>query len=69
MIETGFNKEVRLDNGFVTNAIFIGINRSTTPSFTVEINLKSKSVPISFNGVLRQVSQSEWTSLNIDIQM
>lgn len=65
MIETGFNKEVRLNNGFVSNAIFIGINRSTTPSFPVEITLTSKSVPIIFNGVLRQVSQSEWTSFPI----
>lgn len=65
MIETGFNKEIQLNNGFVTNAIYIGINRSTTPSFPVEITLKSTSVPISFNGVLRQVSQSEWISFPI----
>lgn len=66
MIETGFNKDVRLDNGFVTNAIFIGINRSTTPSFPVEITLKSERVPINFNGILRQVTQSNWVTFPIN---
>lgn len=56
MIETGFDKEIRLNNGFVTNVIFLGINRSATPSFPVEIPLKSISVQIIFNRVLRQVS-------------
>lgn len=65
MMEAGFNKEVKLNNGFVTNAIYIGINRSTTPSFPVEITLKSTIVPIIFNGVLRQISQSEWSSFPI----
>ena len=66
MIQTGFSKELTLSNGLVTNAISIVINRSTTPSFPVEIILKSTSVPIIFNGVLRQASQSDWVSFPIN---
>ncbi len=49
MVQTGFNKEIRLNNRLMTNAIYIGINRSTTPSFPVEIILKSTSASIGFN--------------------
>ena len=59
-LQTGFHKDITLENGFETNAIYLGINRSTTPSFPVEISLKSNNEPISFNGILRQVSHLEW---------
>lgn len=62
MINSGFNKGVTLDNGLITNAIYIAITRSTTPSFPIEIVLKSDNVPIIFNGILREVSQNAWSS-------
>lgn len=65
MIQSGFHKDIRLDNGDITNAIYIGVNRSLTPSFPIEIILKSNNALIGFNGVLRQVSQEEWVSFPI----
>lgn len=57
MINTGFHKGLTLDNGLITNSIYIGITRSTTPSLPIEIILKSNNFPIIFNGILREVSQ------------
>ena len=65
MLQTGFDKNIKSSSGFITNAIYLGINRSVTPSFPIEVSLKSKNKPISFNGALRQVSQSEWVSFPI----
>lgn len=62
MINSGFHKGVTLDNGLITNAIYIAVTRSTTPSFPIEIVLKSDNVPIIFNGILREVSQNAWSS-------
>lgn len=56
----GFQKDVKLDSGEIYNAIMIGINRSTTPSFPVEITLNSFDVPIQLKGVLRQISTTRY---------
>lgn len=62
MIISGINKDVELTSGLITNGYLIGVTRALTPSFPIEIELKSSKEIIDFKGILRQVSTNDWVS-------
>lgn len=54
MYTNSFNENVQLNNGVMTNAIYIAVSRSTTPGFPVKVNIKNKNgVPLKLKGLMR----------------
>jgi hypothetical protein len=61
MFNSGFNKDVRLANGIVTNGFFIGISRSTTPGFPFVVEIKKlNDSSEDIWGVMHEVKKGEF---------
>lgn len=62
----GPNNNIRLDNGIVCNAFYVGISRALAPNFPIRIDLESKNEePILFLGILRAVSEEKFAAVTI----
>lgn len=64
--ESGFQKDLKLDNGQVSNAIFVSRMTATSPGFpfVVELTTKNNS-KIRFVGLMRQISRESFIDIPI----
>jgi hypothetical protein len=60
MTVSGFNQSVGINENLTSNAVYIELHRSTTPSFPVEIDLKHSIQVIKVRGIMRAHTQNEW---------
>lgn len=64
MSRNGFNKNVELNTGLITNGWFIGVSEATVPAFPFRIKITAKTQsPISFVGVLHQETEKNWIGI------
>lgn len=64
MFNSSFNSNLTTDNGLVTNAIFVGVARSTTPSFPLKINVKTTNgLPVKLKGVMRASNEDMFSTV------
>lgn len=64
MIRKGFHKNLQLDNGLMSNAYFVAIERGTTPGFPFVVKLsQKKDLPIKLTGLMRAVRQDEFRTI------
>ena len=62
----GPEKDIKLNNGFVCNAFFVGVSRSLAPNFPVRIDLESQTdIAIQFYGLMRAVSEDKFESVPV----
>lgn len=62
----GPENNIKLNNGFVCNAFFVGVSRSLTPSFPVRIDLESQTdATIQFYGLMRAISEDKFESVPV----
>lgn len=60
MTVSDFNENVRINESLTSNAVYVELHRSTTPSFPVEINLKHNSQPIKVIAIMRAHTHNAW---------
>ena len=66
MFTQGFNKDLQLNTGLRTNALFVALERGTTPGFPFVVKLIEKTdQPIKLNGLMRAVRQNEFQMIPI----
>lgn len=64
MYNSSFNSNIQLNDGTHTNAIFIGVSRSTTPTFPLKVNVKSKiDSQILLKGLMRATSDEQFSGI------
>lgn len=60
----GFNENVKLDGGIITNGFLVSVFRGITPPMPVRVHIKATSnVPLRLRGVLHQKSHDRWESV------
>jgi hypothetical protein len=61
---SSFNSNIQLSDGTPTNAIFIGVSRSTTPTFPLKVNVKGKNNSrILLKGLMRATSDEKFSGI------
>lgn len=61
-----FKEDLELSTGSKTNALFISVDRATSPGFPIIVKLTPKNgVAIILNGLMRAVSQSQFRTIPI----
>lgn len=66
MFHQGFNKEVKLNDGRVMNAFYVGVSSALVPGFPFRIKMKSKKGHRpSFMEVMHQQNENRWASLAV----
>jgi hypothetical protein len=68
MTVSGFNQSVRINENLTSNAVYIELHRSTTPSFPVEVDFKHSSQDVKVRGIMRAQSHDEWRFIPFSIQ-
>ena len=65
MVRTGFNKDIKLNDGRTFNAQMMAVERGTVPGFpfVAEIVAKKSDVPIQLAGVMHEKKQNEWAMI------
>lgn len=63
MLIQGYNRDIKLNNGTITNGYLIGVKRALTPKFPIEIDIKSSSSILDCKGILRQESPEQWVPI------
>ncbi|HGH7183814.1 TPA: toll/interleukin-1 receptor domain-containing protein [Bacillus cereus] len=64
MYNNSFTSNIQLNDGTHANAIFIGVSRSTTPTFPLKVNVKSKTnSPIQLKGLMRATSDDQFSGI------
>jgi hypothetical protein len=68
MVRTGFNKDIKLNDGRTYNAQMMSVERSTVPGFpfVVEITPKSSTISIELTGVMHEVKQNQWAGIPLN---
>lgn len=63
---SGFKSDLKLSTELKTNAVFISLDRGTTPAFPVIVSLKPKSdKEIKINGLMRAINQNEFRQIPV----
>lgn len=63
---SGFNKNITLNNGFTANALFIGTTRGTAPGFPFIVKVASTNCEnVKFKGLMRAVSNNSFKMIPI----
>lgn len=65
MFNSGKHENVRLNDGSVHNALFVGVSRGISPGFPLRIELKGDDI-IDFHGVMRATTETEWRMIPIE---
>ncbi|MGE6666671.1 toll/interleukin-1 receptor domain-containing protein [Paenibacillus xylanexedens] len=67
MMVAGFNETVQINEKLVSNVIYIELQRSTTPSFPLEIELKHSKQEINVRGIMRSSAQDQWDFIPVSL--
>ncbi|PSW64965.1 toll/interleukin-1 receptor domain-containing protein [Photobacterium leiognathi subsp. mandapamensis] len=66
MCNTGFNKDIKLNNGSVVNAQFMAVEKGTVPGFPFILEMKPKDgVELRFRGVMHEKKQGQWGAIPV----
>jgi hypothetical protein len=63
MYESGFQPELKLNNGLTTNGFLIGLDSALTPNFPMRISLTGNDSRPSLHGVLHEKAENRWEAV------
>lgn len=62
----GFNKDIKLNNGMVCNAIYIELLRATTPKYPLTLELEEqKGIQLKIHGILKGDNNTDFKGIEV----